>query len=192
MFFRYCRFFFLASWFSSNAFLISLYFGWVILLLSVLSTCFICSEIFVFVVLQNLTISLISLNENLFSFWYQLSKNSWSWFPIVGSSWRFKPWGTTLSVMHLFKNEITRTLLGCRVSDLVSSRVIATIITCFLSLIKKTIFHLDRVFNLTSLITSLCQGLEKIKFPKDLSHIKSVVSLRAILFLLLMKFWKIW
>ena len=61
---------------------------------------------------QNFTISFIIMKENSFRFEYQLSTNSWSQLPIVGSSKSSNPLGISLFFMHQLKHSLSATYLA--------------------------------------------------------------------------------
>ena len=71
------------------------------------------SFVFPMVLSQKVTMSFISLNENSFSFENQLLRNSWSWFPMVGSSSSFNPLRTNFSEMKRVKNSLCDSYLAC-------------------------------------------------------------------------------
>ena len=58
------------------------------------------------VLLQNCTISSMKDKENCFSFQYQLSRNFWLWFRIVGSSISSNPLGISFSLTHCDKESL--------------------------------------------------------------------------------------
>ena len=75
------------------------------------------------VLLQNFTISSIQGKENCFSFEYQLSRNSWLWFTIVGSNMSSNSLGIIFSLMHCNKKSLwdsNRVFLSCNRFSLIT------------------------------------------------------------------------
>ena len=64
------------------------------------------SSVLTMVLLQWATMSFINVRENVFNFEYYVSTNSWPWFPIVGSSSSFRPFGTSSSTMHRLRKSL--------------------------------------------------------------------------------------
>ena len=93
----------------SSFFIISAFISWnwwLLLLVLVFnndSVVIIC-VIMVIVLSQNCTKSSIKDKELCFSFEYQLSRYSWLWFLIVGSSISSNPLGISFSLMHCYKS----------------------------------------------------------------------------------------
>ena len=65
-----------------------------------------CAAVSLKVLSQNFTIHFINVRENSFWLEYHVSKNSWSWLPIVGSNSSFKHLGISFDSTHCDKNSL--------------------------------------------------------------------------------------
>ena len=111
--FRCCETFLIESPFAFVSVWMAWYWFWPAFLFRELSVFLMSYAVSPILLAQNCTMSFINDSKNCFCFEYQLSKNSWSWLPIVGSSPTLSPLGTSFSATQRVKNCLWDTNLAC-------------------------------------------------------------------------------
>ena len=102
--FRCCETFLIESPFAFVSVWMAWYWFWPAFLFRELSVFLMSYAVSPILLAQNCTMSFINDSKNCFCFEYQLSKNSWSWLPIVGSSATSSPLWTSSSATQRVKS----------------------------------------------------------------------------------------
>ena len=86
--------------------------------------------------------SFINVRENVFNFEYYVSTNSWPWFPIVGSSSSFRPFGTSSSTMHRLRKSLCDLYLtALSLSRFSFSAICSLFFLMILVVVNSALFH---------------------------------------------------